>query len=563
MKTIIIRKSDTGRARRWQRVGNRSLLCLLAPAIPLCADAALLELDNPDWEVRFDNTVRYNVAWRTEKQNKDFLVSPGFDDTENKFDRGDAVTNRVDLLNELDVAYQGLYGFRVSTAGWYDQAYQGSAKPNDDLIASGNYINNHYNHYATRYNSGPSGEFLDAFVFANVQLGDVGVGMKAGKHNVYWGESLFTLGNSIAYSQGPVDTIKSAASPGTEAKELFLPINQLSASISLTNELTVGLQYLLDWKPYRLVPGGTYYASSDGSRSDIASPPALLNGPDVEPDHKYGDYGVNMRWSPSGFGGTMGLYYRKFDEKLPWSFTEIQGRTPTAVRLAYARGTELWGLSLSQNIAQMSVAGELSYRKNTALVSRSGYTVRTTAAGIEPDYDAVEGARGNTWHALINSVYLLPRTALWDGGTLQGELTYTRLDSITDDPQNRFNKVGHGCTTAFTDNCATKDAWGMQMRFTPEWPQALPGWDLSMPMNLAYGLEGNSPALGGTNEGAYTWTVGIGGVYHSVHSFVLSYIDSYARYDTRPDGTVTTDYTAGPAVQNDHGRVSLTYKTTF
>jgi hypothetical protein len=269
-----------------------------------------------------------------------------------------------------------------------------------------------------------------------------------------------------------------------------------------------------------------------------------------------------MRWSPQALGGTLGVYYRKFDEMLPWSFTQIEGRTPTAVRLAYARDTELWGLSLSQNIAQMSVAGEISYRKNTALVSRAGYTV-VTPVGVDPDYSAVQGARGNTWHALLNSVYLMPKTALWDGGTLQGEVTYSRLDKITSDPQNRFNALGHGCTTAYQDSCATDDAWGMQMRFTPEWPQAFPGWDLSMPTNIAYGIKGNSPAMGGTNEGSYSWSVGVGGVYRSQHSFVLSYIDSYSRYSTRPDGTVTTDYTSGAAVQNDHGRLSLTYKATF
>ncbi|MCY1262292.1 hypothetical protein D9M68_369980 [compost metagenome] len=535
---------------------------LLALAISQDAGAMLLDLESDDWEVRFDNTIRYNAAWRMEHQNKDFLRSPAFDDTENKFDRGDLVTNRFDLLSEVDAVYQGSHGFRLSAAGWYDQAYQDKAEPNSALVNSGNYINDHYNGYATRYMAGPSGELLDAFVFSNFQLGEVGVGAKAGKHNVYWGESLFTLGNSIAYSQGPVDTIKSASSPGTEAKELFLPINQLSADLSLSNELSLGMQYLLDWKPFRLVPGGTFYANSDGSRSDLASPPALVNGDDLEPGSNHGEYGLNLRWSPMALGGTLGLYYRKFNEKLPWSFTQIEGRTPRAVRLAYARDTELWGLSLSRNIAQMSVATELSYRKNTALVSRSGYPVRTVA-GVDPSFEAAEGARGNSWHALVNAVYLLPKTALWEGGTFQGEVTYNRLDKITDDPQNRFNAEDHGCTSAYTKHCATRDAWGMQLRFTPEWPQVLPGWNLSMPVNLAWGVEGNSPTLGGTSEGSYSWTVGVSGTYRSAHTFSLSYIDSYARYDTRADGTVTTDFTSGAAVQNDHGRLSFTYKTTF
>ena len=43
---------------------------------------------------------------------------------------------------------------------------------------------------------GSSGEFLDAFVFANFDAGDVPVNVKAGQHTVYWGDSLL-LGGAI------------------------------------------------------------------------------------------------------------------------------------------------------------------------------------------------------------------------------------------------------------------------------------------------------------------------------------------------------------------------------
>src|SRR5690606_5777840 len=115
---------------------------------------------------------------------------------------------------------------------------------------------------------------------------------------------------------------------------------------------------------------------------------------------------------------------------------------PNAIRLNYARDTELYGFSLTKNLATVSLGGELSYRKNTALNSVSGYSVLAGgaagpvsalgASGIEATYDEAEGARGNTWHALLNGIYLLPRTALWTGGSLQAELTYSRLDKITE-----------------------------------------------------------------------------------------------------------------------------------
>ncbi len=551
-----------------------SIALILGATGTACVQAMPIETGNPDLDVRWDNTIRYNAGWRMEGQNDDFNRSPFYDDTENKFDRGDMVTNRVDMLSELDVIWLQKHGFRVSAAAWYDDVYQGNPEPNDQLVGSGNYTNDHYNSYADRYIAGLSGEVLDAFAFTGFQLGDVSVNIKAGQHNVYWGESLFSIGNSIAYSQGPVDTIKAATSPGAEAKELFLPLKQVSTQIQLTDELSFAAQYLLDWKPFRLVPGGTYFSPADGSRSDLGNTAAagfrIPNGDDLEPDDR-GDFGLSLRWSPYWLEGTAGLYYRKFDEKLPWSFTQLGvaqvapgvfRALPNAIRLNYARDTELYGFSLTKNIGTVSVAGELSYRKNTALNSVSGFTV-LPASNAAATYEEAEGARGNTWHALVNGIYLLPKTPLWDGGTLQAELSYNRLDKITENAA-RFNDRDHACVTAFKQSCATKDSIGMQVGFTPEWPQLFPGWDVSMPVSLAYGLDGNSPTLGGPNEDAYTYSVGISGKYRQVHNVTLKWIDSYADYDVNPArGYVTSDHTNGSAVQNNHGWLSLSYKTTF
>ncbi|MFP3498815.1 DUF1302 family protein, partial [Pseudomonas sp. SIMBA_059] len=50
---------------------------------------------------------------------------------------GTNVTNRVDLLTELDVVYQGNTGFRVSTASWYDKAYDNTGS-NSNPFVNGN-----------------------------------------------------------------------------------------------------------------------------------------------------------------------------------------------------------------------------------------------------------------------------------------------------------------------------------------------------------------------------------------------------------------------------------------
>lgn len=533
-------------------------IALACAAVSGGAQAASFDTGNPDVELRWDNTIRYNGIFRAEKVNPAFFGSAAFDETEGRFKRGDMVSNRVDLLSEMDMVYKGKYGFRVSGAAWADGAYNGHSVRNPALVNSGNYVNDTYNSYAKRYIVGPSGEILDAFVFGTFDLGGTSLSVKAGQHNVYWGESLFSVGNSIAYSQSAIDTIKAATSPGVEAKETFLPRKQISAQAQLNDEVSVAGQYAFSWEPFRLVPGGTYFAGSDATRADFAAP-GLRNGPDLRPDQR-GDFGVNLRWSPAWLDGTTGFYYRKFDEKLPWAFIQLGANR--SLRFNFARGTELYGWSLSKTLGTVSVGSEISYRKNSALNSITPAV--NPANGVAATYAEAEGARGNTLHALVNGVYLLPKTALWAGGSLTGELNYSRLLSVTKNA-NRFNGEGYACPAGRdkSDGCLTKDAFGANISFAPTWPQAFAGWDLTMPTSLAYQIKGNGPALGGGNEGTLAWSVGLTGLLYSKYEFTLKYADVHVQYKTNPATGLVTTTNGSNAVQDSHGWLGFTFKTTF
>src|SRR5471032_1988310 len=104
---------------------------ILAASMPT-AHAFELVTGNPDWSVRFDNTVKYNYGVRTENADKRMLGTPNNNDGDYNFRRaGTNITNHLDLLTELDVVNQGKQGFRVSAASWYEQAY-------DDIGSSSN-----------------------------------------------------------------------------------------------------------------------------------------------------------------------------------------------------------------------------------------------------------------------------------------------------------------------------------------------------------------------------------------------------------------------------------------
>ena len=231
-----------------------AVLPVVAIFASLGVQAASIDTGNDDLRVQLDTQVRATAGIRMERPDPNFSGNASFDETESRFGRGDVFTKRLDLLGDLDVTYKRRHGFRISGALWSDGAYDAYSRTN--IPDGNNYANDKLGSYASRYVKGPSGEFLDAFLFTGFDVGSAAVALKAGRHTVYWGESLFAVADSIAYGQGPINQIKAASNPGSEAKELFMPTNQLSGQVQLTDNLTVAAQYMLDWKPYRLVPGG-------------------------------------------------------------------------------------------------------------------------------------------------------------------------------------------------------------------------------------------------------------------------------------------------------------------
>jgi hypothetical protein len=547
-----------------------SVFALAAAAMSGQAQAFSVPSDNDDINIRWDTTLRYNAGWRIEGVNNAFAKSPVYDETETTFGKGDMVLDRVDALSEFDFVYKAQHGFRVSAAGWYDNAYAGtSPHVNPDLAGTGSYSDDHYSNFTKRFHEGPSGELLDAFVFTNFDVGTTTVSLKAGQHTVFWGESLFNTFHSIAYSEAPIDGLKAASSPGITAKEVFRPVNQISLQVQPSPELAIAAQYYLEWQPNRLPQGGTYFGATDflwegPDRIYLATsngtPLFAPRADPIEPHHGPGNnFGVSLRWSPQWLGGTAGLYVRQFDEVQAWGPVfriAPPSPLPADYHLAYAKDTQLVGLSLTKDLGGVSFGSEVSFRHDTALASSSSFA----AAG---DLAGVEGARGDTLHALANGVYLLPRTPLWVGGTLQGELVYSHLLSVTENKELYKGEGYAGCPAGQDkhDGCTTDDVVLAQIGFRPEWSQVLPfGGNLAMPTSFAYGIYGNGATLGGGNQGAYSWSVGVEGNFRARYIVSLKYNDQHADYTTA-NGVVST--TNGGAVQNNHGWLSLQLQTTF
>jgi hypothetical protein len=542
---------------------------IAAAAAFACAGHVLageIEVSNPDLKVRLDTTVRYTGGVRTEKPDSRLLNNYIYDEGDSKFDRGDMVTNRLDLLTEFDVSYKNKVGARVSASAWYDQAYDDhSVRSPAGFVTA--YRNNQYNNEVARYVNGPSGEILDAFVWTNLDLGKVPVNVKVGRQTNVWGEGLLLGAHAISYGQSPVDGVKAAINPGVETKEVFLPVGQIHASAQVTDNLTLVGQYYYEWKPTRIPHAGTYLMGADTAPSSdfLAFPIPGVAAQIIEarkPSQR-GNWGVGARWNVESIESTFGAYYRHFNDYSPELGVQLlnfKGPLPTQARFLYPQDVKQMSLSFGRVIHTVAVGAELSYRKNGALNTPSSVVTDT-------------GARGNTWHAVVNGIYMLPATPVWQTGTLVAELAYNRLDKVTTNPalyrsvgaatcvDSRTGKAGSGTKD---DGCSTKDAWIMALKFTPQYLNVLPSWDLSIPVSVNYGLSGNAPTAGGGTQGEVRWSLGATMTYAAKYEFALNYADR-----NLPVRELNGKITGGAAHSNssvgviDRGWLSLTFKTAF
>jgi len=565
-------RARTGRTFVRSRLAAAAALALAAGGV----QAMEIETPNPDLSIRFDNTIRVNLGARVEGRDSKIGNTAIADEGTYSFDKGDMVAKRIDWLSELDIVYKKQYGARISGTGWYDAAYgdKSHSNPNAPLVGIPSYINNEYSGTTKRLYHGGTGELLDAFVFGRVDLGDVPVQAKLGRHTVYWGESVLLGGNlhGIAYSQNPLDLQKGFATPGTEAKELFRPLNQLSVQAQVTDTLSIAAQAMFEWEAARYPEGGTYLGPVDfvfnGPDRQFVSPGLgfATRGAASEPKNT-GEWGLSARWAPEWLDGTMGLYYRKFADKLPQVLVS-SGPVPNATvyNLVYADNIDLIGVSLGKNIAGVSLGAEFSYRHNTPLFSQ---VLGFTTPGLPAEGDT-KGARGNTIHGVVNALGTVSKTPVFDQAVWLAELTYAHWTNVTSGA-NLFNAVGYApCKANGTsrtrdfdkwDGCVTRDYVGTGVGFTPTWFQVFPGVDLSAPLTYAVGLYGNSPTVFGGNQGLGNYTVGVSADVQQKYRFDLKYVDFVGH--TRDNGTAVTSQNGLTAFLKDRGFVSLTFRTTF
>jgi hypothetical protein len=103
---------------------------------------------------------------------------------------------------------------------------------------------------------------LDAYVYGSFQIAqDHDARVRLGRHVLNWGESAFIQGvNQI----NPID-VPALRRPGTEIKEVLMPVGMLSANVGLGKGVSVEGFYQFEWKNSVLDGCGTYFLPVDAS----------------------------------------------------------------------------------------------------------------------------------------------------------------------------------------------------------------------------------------------------------------------------------------------------------
>ncbi|TFY91170.1 DUF1302 domain-containing protein [Pseudomonas kairouanensis] len=528
-------------------------------------DAHAFEFDtgNPDFRARWDNTLKYSAAWRTTGQSDKLIngqTALNLDDGDRNFDKG-LISNRLDLLSEMDISYKNV-GARLSGAAWYDDVYNSGTDNNDPTRANSYSVS--YDEFTddTRTLHGRKGELLDAFLFGKTDIGDMPASGRVGQYAMQWGESLFYGMNGIAGGMAPIDAVKALSVPNTQFKELIRPVQQISGQLQLTQDVSIGAYYQFEWEANRLPAAGSYFSTIDtfgdgNERLFIGSPLfpgaqplALYHGNDKDAKNS-GQGGVQLRWRTESVD--WGFYAIRFHDKTPQlnvrpDFANLNSQSGKAGEYywVYPEGIESLGASFSTTVGNYNIAGEVSARWNQPLASTNQHALAPDES-INND-DSPLYATGKTLHANLSWLSSLEPNFLIPEASFLGEIAWNRVMSVS---KNR---------DAIDPN-ADRDATSLRLVYEPMYRQFLPGLDLSVPIGASY-TNGASEALGsgfGADHGG-DLNIGLKGNYLNTWNLGLTYTHYYGPENTFLDAK--NNYTFEQSLK-DRDFLAFTVGRTF
>lgn len=237
----------------------------LAGLLPLlvAVQAQAVEFSFADDEITgsVDSTVSYGQLWRVQGQSKtndDINANDG----NRNFDTG-LVSEVFKITTDAEAKYQN-YGVFVRGTAFYDTQIMDKRNDyydnNNPPQPSQSNPNNEHFTSETRDKAGNNAEILDAYVYGSWDIAEAPVSARLGKQVFNWGEGLFYRGG--VNTTNPIDAAKFRL-PGSELKEVLIPVEAFNLNIGLTDNLSMETFYQFNWKETAIDPVGTFFAETD------------------------------------------------------------------------------------------------------------------------------------------------------------------------------------------------------------------------------------------------------------------------------------------------------------
>lgn len=215
---------------------------------------------------------------------------------------------------------------------------------------------------------------LDFWVSKSFQVGEEQARVRVGNQVINWGESLFLPGG--INSTNAVDIMR-VSQPGTQLKEVLLPAPMVSVASGLGNGVNVEAYVQAKWNGHYFPPTGSYWSVANGLGKGHDAYGLVQNNP-----KDGGQWGVALRYQPSGTSLNLGAYAINYHDKAPNFSINADGKGN--VGWAFAENRRLYGISANMPIGDWAVGTELSYRPKDAVA-------------INPAVSGCASQNGNCW----------------------------------------------------------------------------------------------------------------------------------------------------------------------
>ena len=509
--------------------------CLLAAAVTVASATAsaapTIELGE-NTTLDSSLTVNYTASMRTARQASQYLNDPNNDDGTRNFKRGSLINNRLSLFGELQLKHDNL-GAVLRGSDFYDDVYH-QRNANDSPETVNKLGRNDGFSDETRRLSGGTARLLDAYVYGNFDIGDTQyLSLKAGRHLVAWGESLFW--SNISQGQAPVDATKFNV-PGTEAKDSYLPVGQVSGSWSLNEDLALVGYYQYEWEKTELNPVGDYFGSDTfgpgaeffrlgrGQVDRLPNGVAVGYGGAKDPSDS-GQWGLGVRYRITE-NTEVGLFHYRYNERVGSLFFDFTGTTQYSslksighdgtapiYRLGYFEDVKLTGISFSSKVGDsVQYAGDLSYRDGASVYLNNG--APTT---------------GQIWQGNLNASYILGPSMLAQQTTLMGEVVHQYIAGVDSLTITGGEPGMDGTFDKFESAIQTRGSTLLGIGAYMDYPSVATGLDLSTKVVWTQNVDGSAYQGMGRDEKRLT----VGGDFKYLGNFQVGM--TYVAYLSSPD----------------------------